>query len=96
MYRNLMDGGRASPSTIEYMQQYGVHPQVALTEVSGYIKYTADRIAQKILPHANDLENFLDEMANKYYKNADETSERIFGKTQQYNTEYMNLLEQKD
>jgi len=96
MYRNLIDGGRAATSTIEYLQQYGVHPQVALTEVSGYIKHTADRIAQKILPHANDLEDFLDEMANKYYKNADATSERIYGRTQQYNTEYMNLLQQKD
>jgi len=96
MYRNLMDGSRASTATIEYMQQYGVHPQVALTEVSGYIKYTADRIAKHDLPHANDLEEFLDEMANKYYENADATSERIYGKTQQYNTEYMNLLEQKD
>ena len=36
-----MDGGRVSTSTIEYMQQYGVHPQVAMTEVSGYIQHTA-------------------------------------------------------
>ena len=95
MYRNLMDGSRASTSTIEYMQQYGVHPQVGLTEVSGYIKYTADRIAKHELVHANDLEEFLDQMADKYYKNADATSERIYGKTQQYNTDYMNLLTDK-
>ena len=37
MYRNLLDGGRASTSTIEYMQQYGVHPQVGFVEVQGYI-----------------------------------------------------------
>lgn len=95
MYRNLMDGSRASTSTIEYMQQYGVHPQVGLTEVSGYIKHTADRIARHDLVHANDLEEFLDQMADKYYKNADATSERIYGKTQQYNTDYMNLLTDK-
>lgn len=95
MYRNLMDGSRASTATIEYMQQYGVHPQVGLTEVSGYIKYTADRIAKHELVHANDLEEFLDQMADKYYKNADATSERIYGKTQQYNTDYMNLLDNK-
>jgi hypothetical protein len=95
MYRNLMDGSRASTSTIEYMQQYGVHPQVGLTEVSGYIKHTADRIARHELVHANDLEEFLDQMADKYYKNADATSERIYGKTQQYNTDYMNLLTDK-
>ena len=95
MYRNLMDGSRASTSTIEYMQQYGVHPQVALTEVSGYIKYTADRIAKNDLPHANDLEEFLDQMADKYYKNADATSERIYGKKDIFNTDYMNQLEDK-
>ena len=35
MYRNLMDGSRASTATIEYMCQYGVHPQVGLTEMTG-------------------------------------------------------------
>ena len=93
MYRNLMDGGRASTATIEYMQQYGVHPQLALTEVSGYIKVTAERIAKKELLHSNDLESFLDQMADKYYKNADITAERIFGKADFLNTDYMLQLE---
>lgn len=96
MYRNLMDGGRASTATIEYMQQYGVHPQLALTEVSGYIKVTAERIAKKELLHSNDLEEFLDQMADKYFKNADKTAERIFGKADFVNPEYMNLLPKKD
>ena len=93
MYRNLMDGGRASTATIEYMQQYGVHPQLALTEVSGYIKVTADKIANKELLHSNDLEEFLDHMADKYYQNADITAERIFGKADFVNTDYMLQLE---
>ena len=93
MYRNLMDGGRASTATIEYMQQYGVHPQLALTEVSGYIKVTADRIAKLELIHSNDLEEFLDQMADKYYQNADITAERIFGKADFLNTDYMLQLE---
>lgn len=93
MYRNLMDGGRASTATIEYMQQYGVHPQLALTEVSGYIKVTADKIANKELLHSNDLEEFLDHMADKYYQNADITAERIFGKADFLNTDYMLQLE---
>lgn len=93
MYRNLMDGGRASTATIEYMQQYGVHPQLALTEVSGYIKVTADKIANKELLHSNDLEEFLDHMADKYYQNADITAERIFGKADFLNTDYMLQIE---
>ena len=95
MYRNLMDGNRASTATIEYMQQYGVHPQVAMTEVSGYIRYVGQRIANADLPHANDLEDFLDQMADKYYQSADATVERIYGKTDVYNTDYMARLEDK-
>ena len=96
MYRNLMDGGRASTSTIEYMQQYGVHPQVAMTEVSGYLKITAQRIANHELLHSNDLEEFLDKMADKYYQNADKTAERIFGKADFINPEYMLRLEKEE
>lgn len=96
MYRNLMDGGRASTSTIEYMQQYGVHPQVGHAEVSGYIASVNQRIANHQLLHSNDLEEFLDKMADKYYKNADKTTERIFGKADILNTGYMNLLPKKE
>jgi len=95
MYRNLMDGGRASTATIEYMQQYGVHPQAGLTEVQGYIAHTANKIKRGEIPHSNELEEFLDQMGDKYYKNADATTERIYGKTEIFNTEYMNLLENK-
>ena len=89
MYRNLFNTGRTSEATIEYCQQYGVHPQVCMTEVSAYLEYTAERIANQDYPHANDLEEFLDEMANKYYKNVDETCERLFGKADFTNHEYM-------
>ena len=95
MYRNLLDGGRASTSTIEYCQQYGVHPQVCLTEVSGYLQYTTERIANNDLPHANDLEEFLDEMADKYYLNADKTAERLFGKADFANNDYMYKTDKK-
>ena len=96
MYRNLMDGGRVSTSTIEYMQQYGVHPQVAMTEVSGYIQHTAQQIKNNVLLHSNNLEEFLDQMADKYYKNADKTAERIFGKADFINPEYMLRLEKSE
>jgi hypothetical protein len=95
MYRNLLDGGRAQTATIEYLQQYGVHPQVALTEVSGYVQYTAQQIAKGVLLHSNDLEDFLDKMADKYCANADVTAERLFGKADFMNTDYMLKLEDK-
>ena len=90
MYRNLLEGSRAQTSTIEYCQQYGVHPQVCLTEVSGYLQYTAELIAKGTeLPHSNHLEEFLDEMAEKYQSNPDKTSERLFGKSDITVTDYM-------
>lgn len=96
MYRNLLESGRAQTSTIEYLQQYGVHPQVALTETSGYINFVADQISKGALPHANSLEDFLDQMAVKYRANADITSQRIFGVSDFANTDYMLRLESKN
>ena len=92
MYRNLMDGGRASTATIEYMQQYGVHPQVGFTEVQGYIKLVNDMINSKQIPHSNHLEDFLDEMADKYYKETDKTTQRIFGKDNIISPEIMSII----
>lgn len=92
MYRNLMDGGRASTATIEYMQQYGVHPQVGFTEVQGYIKIVNDMINSKQIPHSNHLEDFLDEMADKYYKETDKTTQRIFGKDNIISPEIMSII----
>jgi len=91
LYRNLMQGGGAHDSTLEYLQQYGLHPQIALLEVSGYIQYTADRIGKgNTNIHANDLEEFLDQMADKYQDNVKGTTERIFGVEDIINKEYFS------
>ena len=89
MYRNMLDTGRISTSTIEYMQQFGVHPQICQKEVQGYINYTEDRIQGGEVLHANDLEDFLDEMGEKYWEGADKTSERLFGKKNFTNKDFM-------
>ena len=96
MYRNILDGGRAQTATIEYLQQHGVHPQVALTETSGYVKHSSDQISNGVLLHSNDLEDFLDQMADKYRGNVDKTAERLFGKSDFVNKDYMLKLESKD
>lgn len=96
MYRNLMDGGRASTATIEYMQQYGVHPQVGFVEVQGYISVVNELISKQQIPHSNHLEEFLDAMADKYYKESDKTTQRIFGKENITNPEIMSLMDKKD
>ena len=89
MYRNLIDSGRIQTSTIEYMQQFGVHPQICQKEVQGYILYTEERIVRGEVLHANDLEEFLDEMGEKYWEGADKTSERLFGKKNFANKDFM-------
>tara|TARA_R100001082_G_C4360630_1_gene159163 strand:+ start:328 stop:1158 length:831 start_codon:yes stop_codon:yes gene_type:complete len=89
MYRNIFQSGRASEAAIEYCQQFGIHPQVCMSEVSGYLQYTAERIQNQDYPHSNDLEEFLDEMAEKYQLNPDKTSERLFGKADFATNDYM-------
>ena len=96
MYRNLLDSSRAQTATIEYLQQHGVHPQVCLTEVSGYVQHTGERIAKGDIPLGSELEEFLDQMADKYSVCVDQTAERMFGKSNFVNTDYMLRLESKD
>ena len=89
MYRNLLDGGKVQTSTIEYMQQFGVHPQICQKEVAGYIAYADDRIMQGEFLDSSDLEDFLDDMGEKYVAGADKTSERLFGKKDFTNSDFM-------
>ena len=89
MYRNLIENGTAHASTIEYNQQFGIHPQVCLLETMGYIKYSQQKIEEGDRLHCNDLENFLDEMAVKYLTNVDLTCQRIFGTKDIHNYDYM-------
>jgi hypothetical protein len=91
LYRNLIEYGRAKDATIEYMQQYGVHVQVALAEVSGYITHVNSQIASGNPPSSASMEDFFDQMAEKYCRFASEASERIFGKTEMANQGYMML-----
>tara|TARA_R110000823_G_scaffold70152_2_gene161962 strand:+ start:609 stop:1442 length:834 start_codon:yes stop_codon:yes gene_type:complete len=89
MYRDLMQGGSPGMATLEYTAQYGVHPQVAATETAAYIRSAADLIAKGNVLHSNHLEDFFDVMANKYCAGVDKTSERIFGKTDFINKDYL-------
>ena len=92
MYRNLLDGSRAQTATIEYMQQYGVHPQVGLAEVSGYIEFINKKMSEGIVPHGNDLEEFLDRMADKYTPGVDDTMKRLFGTSDISDTNFMSKM----
>jgi len=94
LYRNLVEYGRGKEATLEYLQQYGVHVQVAITEVSGYIKVVNEMISKKECPDSGHLEDFLDTMRDKYEGHADKSSKRIFGTDDIINKDYMLKLKE--
>ena len=92
LYRNLIEYGRGKEATLEYLQQYGVHVQLAIAEVSGYTTLVNNLVANGDKITSLHLEDFLDEMRDKYSSNADEVSKRLFGKSDITNKEYMTLI----
>jgi hypothetical protein len=96
LYRNIIQYGRAHESSSEYLQQYGVHIQAALVEVVKYIESVNEKLKNEELIGASDLEIFLDAMAEKYKGFADDASERMFGKKDFTNKNYMLRLENKN
>ena len=96
LYRNLVEFGKAREATLEYMQQYGVHAQMAIAEVSGYITFVNSLIKEKRILDATHLENFLDEMKNKYVNNADKISNRLFGRDGIINKAYMEKMDKRN
>ena len=90
LYRNLIEYSRGKEATLEYLQQYGVHCQLAIAEVSGYINVVNTLIQKGEIIDSSHLENFLDEMRDKYAKNADMVSSRIFGRDGIINKDYMH------
>lgn len=90
-YKDVILGGKVSNSTVEYTSQFGVHPQVAEAECLIYCKAIEKALVEGIVVHSNHLEEFLDEMANKYVGGVDKTTERLFGKADITNSAYMNI-----
>ena len=96
LYRNLIEYSRAKEATLEYMQQYGVHCQLAIAEVSGYINLTSDLVKKGEVIDASHLESFLDEMRDKYVNNADKVSSRLFGRDGIINKAYMEKMDKRN
>lgn len=79
LYRNLLTSGRAGEAVLEYLAQHGIHPQVALKETQGFIVVQEERINKGEIPSGMELEDFLDEMGDKYLHCPKELSQRMFG-----------------
>ena len=78
-YQQIMQNGRLGKDIIEYLQQYGVHPQVASREIVGYYQKIEADITKGIYPGVNDLEDWLDAMKDKYKAGVQKVTQRIFG-----------------
>jgi hypothetical protein len=92
LYRNILQTGTPHESSLEYLQQFGVHAQTACTEVGGYIAYVQGEIQKGIRIPGSHLETFLDEMAEKYKHCADDACERLFGTRDIVNPEYVTRV----
>jgi len=95
LYRNLIEGGRAREASIEYLQQFGVHVQVALAEVSGYILSIEELIREGGRPSASSIEDFLDAMSEKYEACVSEASMRMFGRADTVNPDMLSIVGDK-
>ena len=64
--RDVMAHGRLGMGTLEYMEQYGVHPQTAFRLVSQYINDNDESIGTGKAPTVDNLYNFLDSMCEQF------------------------------
>ncbi len=89
MYRDIFGSNTMGVGTLEYLEQYGVHPQVAHKETIIYVNGINEGINEGMVFYGNHLEEWLDKMAEKYVFCADLASERMYGKKEIMNTDYM-------
>jgi hypothetical protein len=61
-YRDIMSNELLNVATIEYLHQFGIHPQVAFNETKKYI----DSISEDLNLDSSHLENWLKSMVQKY------------------------------
>lgn len=77
-YRDIMVHGSIGMGTIEYMNQFGVHPNAAFIEVASYIKNIEEEIQKSnLLPNALVLDNWLDAMGQRYKNSHQDVLNRI-------------------
>lgn len=91
LYRNVIVNGRPAESTVEYLQQFGVHVQIAFLEVTGYTTHVENMVSEGQYATGAHLEDFLDEMADKYVGCVAEASMRMFGVENITNRDFMNV-----
>ena len=66
MYRDIFGSNIMGVGNLEYLEQYGVHPQVAHKETITYANAINEGINEGMVFCGNHLEEWLDKMAEKY------------------------------
>ena len=86
-YRDIMAHGRLGMGTLEYLQQFGIHPNRALNEIVEYVNSCQEDY--------DGLEIFLDRMYEKYKDEYKKVLKRL-GISNLYDDWYMYLERNKD
>lgn len=96
-YRDVMAHGKLGMGTLEYLQQFGVHPHVAAAVVSGYVIKKSKDLASSQLPRPDyeDLETFLDNCVEQFKDEYKQVLKRI-GINYLYESWYMYQEEEED
>ena len=64
--QNLMSSGRIAISTVEYWEQFGVHPMVGEKLTRDYLESVALEIKDNKLPSVVSMHKFLDQMVESF------------------------------
>ena len=65
-HRDMILNGRISQGNAEYMEQYGIHLQVAQKIIGNYIAHCEDLIEDGQMPRVTHLYAFLDDMVEQF------------------------------
>jgi hypothetical protein len=76
-YKDVLMNGVIGMGTMEYLEQYGVHPQTALLFVRDYIQRSEDECTNATLPSVTSLHTFLDNMSDFFSDSYKHTLDRI-------------------
>ena len=64
--QNLMSSGRIATSTVEYWEQFGVHPMVGEKLTSDYLASIEAELNEKKFPSVVSMHKFLDQMVENF------------------------------
>jgi hypothetical protein len=76
-HRDMMNTGRIGLGNMEYLEQFGIHPQTAQRIIANYIQEEEKMIDEGQMPTVNRLYSFLDKMAETFHNAHEDVLNRI-------------------